>query len=316
LNHTIRRLYVMRNDKTVGFIGLGVMGFPMACNLLKAGKKVVVFDINIEQAAKLACQENVMVASSKEDLAKQVDIVLLMLPNSPNVKETVLVKGGLVEFLATGCLRIDMSSISSTVTKEIAKELDKKQIDLMDAPVSGGQTGAVNGSLTFMVGGEKENFDEALVLLQIMGEKIIHCGEVGSGQTVKIVNQLMSAVNLVSMAEGFTLGVKGGVDPEIMHDVILNGSGRCWALEDRMPVILERNFEPGFTVDLHAKDITLALEVGKELQVPLYATSLVHELFKTLQAKGEGRKDNAAIITLYEELANIEVAKRKKVTTK
>jgi len=120
----------------------------------------------------------------------------------------------------------------------------------------------------------------------------------------------------VSMSEGFTLGVKGGVDPEIMHDVILNGSGRCWALEDRMPVILERNFEPGFTVDLHAKDITLALEVGKELQVPLYATSLVHELFKTLQAKGEGRKDNAAIITLYEELANIEVAKRKKVTTK
>src|SRR5699024_10905976 len=135
------------------------MGYPMDCNLLKAGKKLVMFDINIEQAAKLPCQENVMVASSKEDLAKQVDIVLLMLPNSPHVKETVLGKGGLVEFLAPGCLIIDMSSISSTVTKEIAKELDKKQIDLMDAPVSGGQTGAVNGSLTFMVGGEKENFD-------------------------------------------------------------------------------------------------------------------------------------------------------------
>lgn len=306
----------MRNENTIGFIGLGVMGFPMASNLLKAGKKLIVFDINIEQAAKLPYQENVMVASSIEDLAKQVDIVLLMLPNSPHVKETILGKDGLVEFLAPGSLIIDMSSISSTVTKEIANELDKRQIDLMDAPVSGGQTGAVNGSLTFMVGGEKENFDEALMLLQIMGEKIIHCGEVGSGQTVKIVNQLMSAVNLVSMSEGFTLGVKGGVDPEIMRDVILNGSGRCWALEDRMPMILERNFEPGFTVDLHTKDIMLALEVGKELQVPLYATSLVHELFKTLQAKGEGRKDNAAIITLYEDLANIEVAKRKRVSSK
>src|SRR5699024_6926031 len=169
-----------------------------------------------------------------------------------------------VEFLAPGCLIIDMTSIAYTVTKEIAKELDKKQIDLMDAPVSVGQTGAVNGSLTFMEGGERENIDEALVLLQIVGEKIIRCGEVGSGQTVKIANQLMSAVDLGSMSEGFTLGVKGGVDPEIMHDVILNGSGRCWALADRMPVILERNFEPGFTVDLHAKDITLALEVDRK----------------------------------------------------
>ncbi|GGB48170.1 2-hydroxy-3-oxopropionate reductase [Lentibacillus populi] len=306
----------MRNENTIGFIGLGVMGFPMASNLLKAGKRLVVFDINIEQAAKLPFQENVIVASSKEDLAKQVDIVLLMLPNSPHVKETILGKGGLGGALDQGSLIIDMSSISSTVTKEIGNELDKREIDFMDAPVSGGQIGAVNGSLTFMVGAKKEIFDEALGLLKIMGEKIIHCGETGSGQTVKIVNQLMSAVNLVSMSEGFTLGVKGGVDPEIMRDVILNGSGRCWALEDRMPVILDRNFEPGFTIDLHTKDITLALEVGKELHVPLYATSLIHELFKTLQTKGNGQKDNSAIITLYEELAGIEVSKRKKVIPK
>ncbi|MDM8101213.1 MULTISPECIES: NAD(P)-dependent oxidoreductase [Oceanobacillus] len=302
----------MNNKNSIGFIGLGVMGFPMASNLLRAGKKLVVFDINAEQAARLPYQERVTIASSKEELAKQVDMVLLMLPNSPHVKEAVTGDGGLIESLPAGALLIDMSSISSTVTKEINKKLEEKNIDMLDAPVSGGQSGAMNGTLTFMVGGKKANYDKALELLQIMGEKIIHCGEVGSGQTVKIVNQLMSAVNLVSMSEGFTLGVKGGVDPEIMREVILNGSGRCWALEDRMPVILDRNFEPGFTVDLHTKDISLALEVGKELQVPLYATSLVHELFKTLQAKGEGGKDNSAVITLYEALAETEVIKRNK----
>lgn len=306
----------MRNENTIGFIGLGVMGFPMANNLLEAGKKLVVFDINSEQAKKLPFQESVVVADSKEDLAKQVDIVLLMLPNSPHVKEAILEESGLAEHLSEGALIIDMSSISSTVTKEIGDELAKREIDFLDTPVSGGQTGAVDGSLTFMVGGKREVFDEALELLRIMGGNIIHCGELGSGQTVKIVNQLMSAVNLVSMSEGFTLGVKGGVDPDIMRDVILNGSGRCWALEDRMPVILDRNFDPGFTIDLHTKDIALALEVGKELDVPLYATSLVHELFKTLQTKGDGRKDNSAIITLYEELAETEVTKRKRVTSK
>lgn len=302
----------MNNKNSIGFIGLGVMGFPMASNLLREGKELVVFDINAEQAARLPYQERVTIATSKEELAKQVDMVLLMLPNSPHVKEAVTGEGGLIESLPAGALLIDMSSISSTVTMEINKKLEEKNIDMLDAPVSGGQSGAINGTLTFMVGGKKANYDKALELLQIMGEKVIHCGEVGSGQTVKIVNQLMSAVNLVSMSEGFTLGVKGGVDPEIMREVILNGSGRCWALEDRMPVILDRNFEPGFTVDLHTKDISLALEVGKELQVPLYATSLVHELFKTLQAKGEGGKDNSAVITLYEALAETEVIKRNK----
>lgn len=303
----------MNNKNSIGFIGLGVMGFPMASNLLHAGKELVVFDINKEQATKLPFQERVTIASSKEALAKQVNVVLLMLPNSPHVKDTITGKGGLAESLSPGALIIDMSSISSTVTKEVSKELGNMHIEMIDAPVSGGQTGAIQGTLTFMVGGKKENYDKAIELLQIMGERIIHCGEVGSGQTVKIVNQLMSAVNLVSMSEGFTLGVKGGVDPEIMRDVILNGSGKSWALEDRMPVILERNFEPGFTIDLHTKDISLALEVGKELRVPLYATSLVHELFKTLQAKGEGKKDNSAVITLYESLAEIEVVKQNRV---
>lgn len=299
----------MINKQTIGFIGLGIMGFPMASNLLKAGKRLVVFDINIEQAKQLPHQEQVVIASSLSDLASQVDTMLLMLPNSPHVEETILGEKGLAEELSAESLIIDMSSISSVVTKKIGKVLEDKNIKFVDAPVSGGQSGAVQGTLTFMVGGAKSDFEAAEDLLQIMGKKIIHCGDTGSGQTVKIVNQLMSAVNLISMSEGFALGVKGGVDPSIIRDVIVNGSGRSWALEDRMPEIMKRNFEPGFTVDLHTKDVTLALEVARELEVPLYATSLVYELFRTLQIKGKGTLDNGAVMTLYEELAGIEVAK-------
>lgn len=297
----------MNNRQWIGFIGLGIMGFPMASNLLEAGKKLVVFDINIEQAKQLPHQEQVVMASSLSDLASQVDTVLLMLPNSPHVEETILGDAGLGEELPAESLIIDMSSISSVVTKKIGKVLEDQNIKFVDAPVSGGQSGAVEGTLTFMVGGENEHFDQANSLLQIMGKKIVHCGVIGSGQTVKIVNQLMSAVNLVSMAEGFALGVKGGVDPSIIRDVIVNGSGRSWALEDRMPEIMKRNFDPGFTIDLHTKDVTLALEVARELDVPLYTTSLVYELFRTLQIKGKGTLDNGAVMTLYEELAGIEV---------
>jgi 3-hydroxyisobutyrate dehydrogenase-like beta-hydroxyacid dehydrogenase len=208
-------------------------------------------------------------------------------------------------------LLIDMSSISPLATKKIASRLEESGIDFLDAPVSGGQIGAVNGTLTYMVGGKKEVFDKAQPIFNAVGKRIIYCGGYGSGQTVKVSNQLMSAVNMVGMAEAFTLGVKAGVDPEVMRDVISVGSGRCWALEDRMPVILEGNFEPGFSIDLHTKDIKLAVEMGNDLRVPIYASNLVHEIFKTLQIKGKGLKDNSAIITLYEEMAGIEVRKTK-----
>lgn len=297
----------MRNYQKIGFVGLGVMGLPMASNLLSAGYELVVFDLNTDRINELPHQENVLSVSSPQEVANEVNVLILMLPNSPHVQDVISGAKGIIHTLTPGSLIIDMSSISPVVTKELGEKLKQFNIDFLDAPVSGGQSGAINGTLTIMVGGKQDVLEEARPLLSIVGKKIIHCGDQGAGQIVKVVNQLMSAVNLVSMAEGFTLGVKGGVDPEIMREVISAGSGCSWAVNDRVPAIMERNFEPGFTVNLHNKDVTLALEMAKEMNVPLYATSLTHELFKTLQAKGKGGKDNSAIINLYEEIAGVEV---------
>ncbi len=301
----------MRDSKKIGFIGLGVMGLPMASNLQKAGVELLVFDIDKERAKLLPLQDKVKVAESPADVAAQVRTVILMLPNSPHVEAVINGENGLLKTMKAGTFVIDMSSISPVVTKKLGEQLTAKGIDFIDAPVSGGQTGAVSGALTIMVGGKKELLEEARPLFSAMGKRIVLCGEVGAGQTVKVVNQLMSAVNLVSMSEGFILGVKAGVDPVIMREVIVSGSGRCWALEDRMPVILDGNFEPGFTIDLHTKDISLAVDMADDLKVPLFATNLAHELFKTAQLKGKGRKDNAAIINVYEELAGVEVRRTK-----
>ena len=177
----------------------------------------------------------------------------------------------------------------------------------VEGPVSGGVSGAENGALTIMCGGKKEYVDEIMEVFEILGKKIVYCGESGSGQAVKVVNQLMSAINLISMSEAFVLGTKFGVDPNIMRDVIVAGSGRCWALEDRMPEILKGNFQPGFAIDLHTKDVKLAVDMAKNMNLPLYATNLVCELFKTAQVKGYGKLDNCAIIKLYEELGGVEV---------
>lgn len=301
----------MRDNKTIGFIGLGVMGLPMASNLLKAGFSLVVFDIDKDRAVRLPSSEKVKVAGSPAEVAAQVQTVILMLPNSPHVEAVINGDGGLLKTMKPGAFIIDMSSISPVVTKKLGKQLASLGIDFMDAPVSGGQTGAVNGTLTIMAGGTGTLFEEAQPIFSAMGKRIILCGDVGIGQTVKVVNQLMSAINLISMSEAFVLGVKAGADPVIMREVIVNGAGRCWALEDRMPVILDGNFEPGFTINLHAKDISLAVDMARELQLPLYAANLVNELFKTAQVKGKGGKDNSAIINLYEELAGVEVRRGK-----
>jgi len=293
----------------VGFIGLGIMGLPMASNLLKAGYELVVCDMNAERIAMLPPSHKITVANTPKEVAAKTRLVILMLPNSPHVEQLIEGEDGLRSHLAGGSLIIDMSSISPILTKKLASALASDGIDFLDAPVSGGQKGAVEGTLTIMVGGKKEIFEKVFPLLSVMGKRIIHCGDNGAGQTVKVVNQLMSAVNLIGMSEAFTMGVKGGVDPQIMHEVILNGSGRCWALEDRMPNILKGEFAPGFTIDLHAKDIKLALEMSNELHTPIYVSSVVYELFKTAQVTGKGKLDNSAIITLYENLAGVEVRK-------
>ncbi|MGE4483718.1 MAG: NAD(P)-dependent oxidoreductase [Oscillospiraceae bacterium] len=297
----------MRELNTVGFVGLGHMGFGMASNLLKAGKKIIACDINKEVIANLPYQENVTSVDHAGDILKYTNTVITMLPNSPHVKTVIYGEGGLLSATAADLFIADMSSISPDVTKDIAADLESRGIKFVEGPVSGGVSGATNGTLTIMCAGKKELIDDIMPVFEIVGKNIIYCGPSGSGQAVKVVNQLMSAINLVSMSEAFTLGTKFGADPVIMRSVITKGSGRCWALEDRMPEILKGNFEPGFSIDLHTKDIKLAVDMAKNIKFPMPVANLVCELFEIAQVRGLGGKDNCAIIKLYEELAGIEI---------
>lgn len=300
----------MRKYDKVGLIGLGVMGYGMALNLIKAGYTLVACDVNKERIKMIPYQDKVIAVDHPCEVLEHTNTVITMLPNSPHVLEVLEGEQGLLSGeIPEDLFVIDMSSISPDVTKEIGKKLEEKGVKFLDGPVSGGQSGAMNGALTIMVGGKAEDLEDAMPLFQAVGKNIIHCGECGAGQVVKVVNQLMSAINLISMSEAFTLGTKAGVDPEIMMNVIKGGSGRCWAVEDRMPQILKGNFDPGFTINLHTKDIKLAVDMAKNMNLPLYATNLVAELFKTAQVKGYGMNDNCAIIKLYEELAGVEVRK-------
>ncbi|HIY18425.1 MAG TPA: NAD(P)-dependent oxidoreductase [Candidatus Blautia avistercoris] len=300
----------MRTYEKVGLIGLGVMGYGMALNLLKAGYTLVACDVNQERIKMLPQQEKVIAAENPAQVLEYTNTVITMLPNSPHVLEVLEGENGLLTGeIPEDLFLIDMSSISPDVTREIGRKLEEKGIKFLDGPVSGGQSGAMNGTLTIMVGGKEEDLQDAMPLFEAVGKNIIHCGQCGAGQVVKVVNQLMSAINLISLSEAFTLGTKAGVSPEIMMNVIKGGSGRCWAVEDRMPHILEGDFEPGFTIDLHTKDVKLAVDMAKNMNLPLYATNLTAELFKTAQVKGYGRKDNCAIIKLYEELGGVEVRK-------
>ncbi|BCZ27829.1 2-hydroxy-3-oxopropionate reductase [Claveliimonas bilis] len=300
----------MRKYDKVGLIGLGVMGYGMALNLIKAGYTLVACDVNKERIKMIPDQDKVIAVDHPCEVLEHTNTVITMLPNSPHVLEVLEGEQGLLSGeIPEDLFVIDMSSISPDVTKEIGKKLEEKGVKFLDGPVSGGQSGAMNGALTIMVGGKAEDLEDAMPLFQAVGKNIIHCGECGAGQVVKVVNQLMSAINLISMSEAFTLGTKAGVDPEIMMNVIKGGSGRCWAVEDRMPQILKGNFDPGFTINLHTKDIKLAVDMAKNMNLPLYATNLVAELFKTAQVKGYGMNDNCAIIKLYEELAGVEVRK-------
>lgn len=298
----------MRDLSSVGFIGLGHMGYHMVNNLAKAGMKVYIYDVVPAAVARFDGVTNVEAVSKASELAAKVKTVILMLPNSPHVRSALFDEGGVLSGeIPEGFFVIDMSSISPDVTREIAGELAAKNVKFVEGPVSGGVSGAEKGALTIMCAGKKEYVEEINELFEILGKKIVYCGDSGAGQAVKVVNQLMSAINLISMSESFVLGTKFGVDPNIMRDVIVAGSGRCWALEDRMPEILKGNFQPGFAIDLHTKDVKLAVDMAKNMNLPLYATNLVCELFKTAQVKGYGKLDNCAIIKLYEELGGVEV---------
>jgi 2-hydroxy-3-oxopropionate reductase len=291
---------------TIGFIGLGIMGKPMSTNLINAGYTLVVHNRSrpaVKEIVALGAKE----AFSGREVASQSEVVITMLPDSPDVEAVALGPDGVLETMQPGGLYIDMSTIAPTVSKKIAEIGAQKGVAVLDAPVSGGDVGARNATLSIMVGGPPEAFDRALPIFQVLGKNIVLCGEAGAGQTVKACNQIMVALQLEAMGEALVLGMKAGVDPTKIVQVLSGGLARCGVLENRGLRVVNRDFQPGFRVRLHYKDLGIALATARAYDVPLPVTSLVHEMFKALRLQGRGELDHSAIVTYLEDLAQVEV---------
>jgi 2-hydroxy-3-oxopropionate reductase len=287
---------------SIGFIGLGIMGKPMSKNLLKAGYDLLVYDIVP------ACVKDVVAAGAKPaasiaEVAQKCQIICTMLPNGPQVKEVVLSPGGILDNAAKGSLLIDMSSIAPSVSIEVAAAIAKKGIRMIDAPVSGGEPKAMDGTLAFMVGGKQADFNEALPLLKKMGSSIVLVGEIGSGNTTKLVNQVIVAINIAAVSEGMLLARKCGVNLDKVFDAIKGGLAGSSVLNAKAPMMMDRNFKPGFKIDLHIKDLDNALNTAKEMGVPLLLTAEVMQMFNVAHLKGEGQSDHSALVKFYEGLA-------------
>jgi 2-hydroxy-3-oxopropionate reductase len=295
--------------KHIGFIGLGIMGKPMARNLLKAGYSLTVHDINsapVQELVKLGAAQ----APSPKDVAERCPLVILMLPNSPEVKQVVLGKDGVIEGAAPGTIVIDMSSISPVVSRELGEILAGKGVRFLDAPVSGGEPGAINATLSIMVGGEESLFEECKAILSSMGKAVVRVGGIGSGNVTKLANQIIVALNIAAMSEALVLGTKAGVDPELIYNAIRGGLAGSNVLEAKALRVMDNNFEPGFKIDLHVKDLANALETARQVGVPLFLTAQVMEILKSLQIEGKGQKDHSGILLFYEKMAQIQVRRR------
>lgn len=290
----------------IGFIGLGAMGKPMARNLIKANFQLNVFDVNekaVEELVSLGAEK----CSSPREAVQKCELVITMLPNAKIVESVMLGDDGMLAEIRTGQIIVDMSSVAPHTTKKMAQIVEKKGAKYIDAPVSGGVSGAQAGTLTIMVGGDKETVEKASPVLDELGH-FKHIGEVGAGDAVKIVNNLLLGANMAAVAEALVLGVKAGLKPETMYDIIKSSSGRSYALEAKVPnFILTGDFAPGFAVDLQYKDLELAVETAKNLGVPLPVTSIVQQVYEMARAQGLGREDISAIIKIWEELSNVQV---------
>ena len=297
--------------KKVGFIGLGIMGRPMAKNLLKAGFSLVVFDLNKEPVEDLV-KSGASAGSSSREVAERTEVIITMVPDSPEVREVILGRNGVMEGIKQGSLVIDMSSINPLVSREIAKELKKKGADMLDAPVSGGEPMAIQGTLAIMVGGEKKIFEECLEIFKPLGKNIVHVGEIGAGGFTKLANQIIVALNIAAVGEALTLGVKAGLDPQTIYQAIRGGLAGSTVLEAKAPMIIGRNFKAGFKIKLHQKDLNNALSTGKDLGVPLPLSSLVQQVLVSLVNEGRGEDDHSAIATFFEKIARVEIKSERK----
>jgi 2-hydroxy-3-oxopropionate reductase len=291
----------------IGFIGCGIMGEPMAANLIHAGHALRVYDIRPEAIEQLV-ERGATACNSAAEASMGVELVISMLPDSPDVEAAYLGSKGVLEGATAGTILVDMSTIAPAVAIKVADEAREKGCPMLDAPVSGGDVGAKKGTLSIMVGGEEAIFQKVLPIFEVMGKPTL-CGGNGAGQTVKACNQILVAVTLLGMAEALVLGSKAGVDPAIVVKVLSGGLARCGVLENRGLRVTERDFAPGFKSRLHYKDLNIIRETGRAYQTPLPASALAHELFGAMIAKGRGELDHSGVVTVLEDLAGVEVRK-------
>jgi 2-hydroxy-3-oxopropionate reductase len=288
---------------------LGIMGLPMAKNLVAAGYSLTVFDIDESRMESLS---QVRKASSGREVAAFSDIIITMLPNSNHVKEAVLGKEGVLEGARSGAILIDMSSIAPLASKEIAEALKGKNVEMLDAPVSGGEPKAVQGTLAIMVGGTDEVFEKVKPILEVMGGSVTLVGEIGSGNMTKLANQIIVALNIAAVSEAMVLATKAGVDPEKVFQAIRGGLAGSTVLEAKMPMILDGNFKPGFRIELHIKDLANALDTAHALGVPIPLTGVVMEEMQALRADGKSGDDHGGLVQFYESLAKQKVRRNRK----
>jgi 2-hydroxy-3-oxopropionate reductase len=293
--------------EAVGFIGLGIMGRPMAENLMEAGYELVVHNRSPEKAEELAKEGNATAADSPREVAEACDTVITMLPDSPDVEAVVAGEGGVLEGIRDGALLVDMSTISPVVTEELAAKVREKGASMLDAPVSGGDVGAIEGALSIMVGGTEEDFERARPLFDVMGKVATHVGPTGAGQVVKACNQIVVALNIEAVSEALVLGSKAGVAPEKVVEALSGGLAGSAVMEAKKEKFFSHDFEPGFRIELHHKDLGIALAAGREYGVALPVTAIVDQMLEASKAKGRGDLDHSALLTLLEEAAQHEI---------
>ncbi|MDR3167969.1 MAG: 2-hydroxy-3-oxopropionate reductase [Treponema sp.] len=291
----------------VGFIGLGIMGRPMAKNLINAGYKLAVYDkfAKFDDLVALGAEG----AASNREVASKSDIIITMLPNSPHVKEAVLGPDGVIEGVKSGAVVVDMSSIAPAASQEVGAALKTKGVSFLDAPVSGGEPKAIDGTLAIMAGGDREVFERVKPILEKMGSSVTLVGDIGSGNVTKLANQIIVALNIAAVSEAFVLAAKAGVDPESVFAAIKGGLAGSTVMNAKVPMILEGNFKPGFRIELHIKDLQNALDTAHNLGAPIPLTASVMETLQSLKTDGFAANDHSAIVRFYEKLAKIEVRK-------
>jgi 2-hydroxy-3-oxopropionate reductase len=292
----------------IGFVGLGIMGKPMSRNLMKAGHRLTVFDV-VPEAVAAVVADGASAGASAADVASKCDIVITMLPDGPEVDAAILGPGGVLEGAKAGTLIIDMSSISPLVAQKVGAACAAKHVDFLDAPVSGGEPGAIAGTLAIMVGGQPQVFEKAVPVLKAIGASVTLTGPVGAGNVTKLANQIMVACNIAAMGEALVLATKAGLDPEVVFNAIKGGLAGSNVLNAKAPMAIARNFKPGFRIRLHQKDLRNALLAAESMKVALPLTSTVQQMLMALMNDGKGDFDHSGIVTFVEKMAQTEIKK-------